>query len=90
MKINWKVRMKNKAFWVTAVPSALLLLSQVLQLFGVNWDYVGLSNQLLGIVGTVFGLLALLGVVADPTTAGVSDSTRAMGYDAPASDTKRK
>jgi phi LC3 family holin len=40
-------------------------------------------NQLLAIVGTVFGLLTLLGVVNDPTTAGVSDSDKALGYEQP-------
>lgn len=84
MKINWTVRLKNKAFWITAIPAFLLLLSQVLGLFGVGWDYTPLSNQLSSICGTVFGLLALLGVVNDPTTSGVSDSDMAMTYDKPA------
>ena len=82
-KINWKVRISNKTFWLTAVPALLLLISQVLTVFGVTWDYVGLSTQLVAIVGTVFGLLALLGVVNDPTTAGVSDSEQALTYTAP-------
>ncbi|MBE6721904.1 MAG: phage holin [Ruminococcaceae bacterium] len=85
MKINWTVRIKNKAFWVTAIPALLLLVAQVLQLFGVTVDFAGLSNQLLAIVGTVFGLLTLLGVVNDPTTAGVSDSTQALQYSNPKS-----
>ena len=36
--INWRVRLKNKTFWLTAVPAVLLLASQVLKLFGVEWD----------------------------------------------------
>ena len=83
MKINWTVRIKNKAFWVTAIPTVLLLFAQVLQLFGITIDIAGLSNQLLAIIGTVFGLLALLGVVNDPTTAGVSDSKQALTYEQP-------
>ncbi|UZT82160.1 phage holin [Caproicibacterium sp. BJN0003] len=83
MKINWTVRMKNKAFWITAIPAVLLLLSQVLGLFGISLDFTGLSNQLLAIVGTVFGLLALLGVVNDPTTSGTSDSDQALQYTEP-------
>ena len=39
--------------------------------------------QLVASVGTVFTLLAILGIVADPTTAGVGDSEQAMGYDEP-------
>lgn len=86
--INWKVRLKNKTFWLTAVPAALLLASQVLKLFGVEWDYSGLSEQLTAIVGTIFAILALLGVVNDPTTQGVGDSRQALDYDRPKLDRK--
>ena len=37
MKINWTVRLKNKTFWLTAIPALLLLGSQILALFGVSW-----------------------------------------------------
>ena len=86
--INWKVRLKNKAFWLTAVPAVLLLISQVLKLFGVEWDYTGLAEQLTAIVGTIFAILALMGVVNDPTTQGVGDSRQALDYDRPKSDRK--
>ena len=81
--INWRVRLKNKTFWLTAVPAALLLISQILKLFGVEWDYTGLSEQLTAIVGTIFAILALLGVVNDPTTQGVGDSQQALTYETP-------
>ncbi len=83
MKINWTVRLKNKTFWLTAIPALLLLGSQILALFGVSWDYTPLAQQLSAITGTVFGLLALLGVVNDPTTTGVSDSSQALTYQKP-------
>ena len=83
MKVNWKVRLKNKTFWLTAIPALLLLGSQVLAVFGISWDYTPLAQQLSAICGTVFGLLALLGVVNDPTTSGVSDSTQALTYQNP-------
>ena len=86
--INWKVRLKNKTFWLTAVPAVLLLISQVLKLFGVEWDYTGLAEQLTAIVGTIFAILALMGVVNDPTTQGVGDSRQALDYDRPKSDRK--
>ena len=75
--INWKVRLKNKTFWL------LLLASQILKLFGVEWDYTGLAEQLTAIVGTIFAILALLGVVNDPTTQGVGDSQQALTYETP-------
>ncbi len=86
MSINWKVRVKNKAFWVALVPAVLLLAQQVCAVFGVSVDFGGLQDQLIAIVGTVFALLAILGIVADPTTVGVTDSIQALGYDEPKDD----
>ena len=83
MSINWRVRIKNKAFWVAIIPAVLLLVQQMCAVFGVQLDFGELQSQLVAIVGTVFTLLAILGIVADPTTAGVGDSEQAMGYDEP-------
>ena len=81
--INWRVRIKNKAFWVAIIPAVLLLVQQVCAVVGVQLDFGELQAQLVAIVGTVFTLLAILGIVADPTTAGVGDSEQAMGYTEP-------
>ena len=81
--INWRVRFKNKAFWLGLVPLVLLLIQQVCAIFGVTLDFGVLQEQLLAVVGTVFALLSLLGVVIDPTTEGIGDSERAMGYEVP-------
>ena len=81
--INWKIRFKNKAFWLGLVPLILLLIQQVAAIFGIALDFGVLQEQLIAIIGTVFALLALLGVVVDPTTEGFADSERAMGYDVP-------
>ena len=86
MKINWKVRAKNKTFWLSLIPALLLLVSQVLALFGVSFDYSQLSEQLTNIVSTVFVILALIGIVVDPTTKGVNDSKQALKYDDPKED----
>ena len=83
MQINWKVRLRNKAFWVAIIPMALLLTQQVAALFGVALDLGQTGDKLLAIVGTVFGLLATFGVVNDPTTAGIEDSALAMTYEVP-------
>lgn len=78
--INWKVRFKNKAFWLAFIPALLLLVQQICALFGVTIDIGGLSAQLVAIVETAFIILALWGVVNDPTTAGAADSALAMTY----------
>lgn len=83
MSINWRVRAKNKTFWLALIPAVLLLVQQVAGLFGVALDFGQLQDQLVAIAGTVFALLAILGIVADPTTAGVGDSEQAMGYTEP-------
>lgn len=81
--INWKVRIKNKMFWLTLIPAVLLLLQAVLKVFGIEMDFTGLGNNLLAVVEALFGVLVILGVVTDPTTEGVSDSTLAMTYQIP-------
>ena len=78
--INWKIRFKSKVFWCTAIPAVLLLVKQVMAIFGVEIDINVLSDQLLDIVGTVFLILTLLGIVVDPTTDGIKDSELAMLY----------
>ena len=71
--INWRVRIKNRAFWLSLIPAVLLLLQQALRLCGVDFDPGQLEGQLTGLAGTVFSILALLGIVADPTTPGLRD-----------------
>lgn len=83
MKINWKVRIKNKNFWITIIPAFLLLVQVVASVFGFTLDLGDLGNKLLAVVNAAFGVLAILGIVTDPTTAGVSDSEQAMTYAKP-------
>lgn len=81
--INWKVRFSNKQFWISFIPAVLLLIQVVAAVFGYTLDLGDLGNKLLAVVNALFAVLALLGIVTDPTTAGVSDSTQAMTYDKP-------
>lgn len=83
MKINWTVRLKNKTFWLSVIPAALLLVQVVAAVFGYTLDFGELGNKLLAVVNAVFALLSVLGIVTDPTTAGVSDSEQAMTYEKP-------
>lgn len=83
MKINWLVRIKNKSFWITFVPAVLLLIQVVASVFGFELELGELGNKLLAVVNAVFTVLTILGIVADPTTSGVSDSDNAMNYTKP-------
>lgn len=81
--INWKVRIKNKTFWLAIIPALFLLVQQILGMAGVSVDFTATVEALMDIVNTVFVILAILGIVVDPTTAGINDSTRAMLYEEP-------
>ncbi|MBR1732168.1 MAG: phage holin [Alloprevotella sp.] len=81
--INWEVRIKNKNFWVSLIPMLLLLAQTVASVFGFTLDFGELGNKLLAVVEVLFSLLALLGIVNDPTTESLSDSRQAMTYETP-------
>ena len=81
--INWLVRIKNKAFWVAIVPAVLLMIQAVAAVFGYTIELGDLGDRLLDVVNTVFSVLVILGVVADPTTFGLADSEQAMTYTKP-------
>lgn len=83
MTVNWRVRIRNKNFWLALVPAVLLLVQVCAAPFGYEWDFGVLSAQLAAIVNALFALLAILGIVADPTTAGVGDSEQALSYEKP-------
>lgn len=81
--INWKVRIKSKAFWLAIIPATLLLVQTVAAVFGYTLDVDVLQGHLLDVVNAVFLVLAILGIVVDPTTAGYRDSSLAMTYTEP-------
>lgn len=81
--LNWTVRFKNKTFWLSFIPAVLLLIQVVTAVFGYTLDLGGLGDRLLDVINALFAVLALLGIVADPTTKGVGDSAQAMTYDKP-------
>ena len=81
--INWTVRSKNKPFWLAVIPAVLLLVQAVAAVFGLTLDLGDIGNKLIAVVNAAFGVLVVLGVVNDPTTAGMSDSNRAMNYKKP-------
>lgn len=84
--INWKVRLKNRTFWLAIIPAVLLLLQTGAAVFGVSWDFGTLGDRLAALVNAVFALLTVLGIVADPTTSGLADSERARTYEKPYRD----
>lgn len=86
MKINWTVRLKNKTFWLSIIPAILLLVQAVAAVVGVQLDFGDISDKLISVVNAVFVVLSILGIVTDPTTEGIGDSTRALSRQKPSQD----
>ena len=86
MQLNFKVRIRNKLFWLTLIPAVLILAQTVCALFGIPLAIDSVESKLLDLVNAIFAVLAILGIVTDPTTEGLKDSDRAMTYTAPWSD----
>ena len=81
MKLNWKVRFKNKT-WLTMFISLIVgFVFNLLKLFDVVPSFS--ENLVMNIVGQVLTFLGLIGVIVDPTTAGIEDSNRATSYEEP-------
>lgn len=89
MKINFTVRFKNPVFWFSII---LAILSPVLTYFGMEakdlttWKAV--ADLFMQTIQNPY-LLVLIGVgiyntTIDPTTSGISDSSRALTYTKPA------
>ena len=84
MNINWKLRFQNKTTLTAVILALVALVYQVLGLFGVVPKIP--QDQITTIAGMIINILCLLGIVVDPTTAGVGDSTQALTYDEPRAD----
>ena len=84
MNINWKLRLQNKATLAALIATIVAFVYQVLGIFGV----VPAISQDMVITGAgiVLNILVAIGVVVDPTTSGVNDSSQAMTYENPRSD----
>lgn len=81
--INWKVRIKNVHFWETFIPALVIAIQMIAAVFGCQIDLSELSGKIVAAVDAVFAVLAIMGVVNDPTTKGLSDSTQALTYTEP-------
>lgn len=79
MKINWKVRFKNKAFVITFATVIIAFVYQILGLFGITPSIS--ESTVTNLITTAVNALVMLGVLIDPTTKGIKDSDRAMDYE---------
>ena len=84
MKINWKLRLQNKATLWSLISLIVSIVYRVLNACGVI-PVIG-QSLVMEIAANMLTVLALLGIIVDPTTTGISDSKRAMQYDWPWDD----
>lgn len=75
--------MQKKSFWLALLPAIFLLVQTIAEPFGYKWDFVVLNQQAAAVINAAFGVLAILGIVSDPTTSGLSDSKQALKYTEP-------
>ena len=81
MIINWKLRLQNKTTLTTLILAIIAFVYQVLGIFGI---VPGIDqNTMVNTCGLIINLLVAVGIVVDPTTVGISDSTKALEYTEP-------
>lgn len=81
MKINLKVRLQNKAFLLTMLSAVVAFIYQMCGIFGVV-PAIG-EDMVIQLIGLILNVLVGIGILVDPTTAGLDDSSRALGYKTP-------
>ena len=84
MNINWKIRFQNKTFLTGLISLVVVFIYDLLQLLGIA--PVVTQSAVMQVTEGILTVLGMLGVIADPTTAGLSDSKQALTYTSPKQD----
>ena len=84
MQINWKVRFQNKTFLTGLISLVVVFIYELLQLLGIA--PVVTQSVVMQVAEGVLTILGMVGVIADPTTAGITDSRQVMTYETPKKD----
>ena len=84
MIINWKLRLQNKITLTSLVALVVAIIYQVLNMVGIIPSIE--QQAVLDLLCRCIDVLALVGIVVDPTTDGLNDSSRAMTYVKPAKE----
>ena len=84
MNINWKVRFQNKAFLTGLISLVVVFIYDLLQLLEIAPAVT--QSAVMQVAEGILMILGMVGVIADPTTTGLSDSKQAMTYTSPKKD----
>lgn len=78
MNINWKIRFQNKTFLTGLISLVVVFIYDLLQLLEIAPAVT--QSAVIQVAEGILTILGMLGVIADPTTAGLSDSKQALTY----------
>lgn len=81
MGINWALRFKNKVTLTAIVVQVVAIVYAICGMAGIT-PAIG-ENAILDVAYMVIELFCLLGIIVDPTTKGIADSTQAYNYEEP-------
>ena len=84
MNINWKIRFQNKNFLTGLISLVVVFIYDLLQLLEIAPAVT--QSAVMQVAEGILTILGMLGVIADPTTAGLSDSKQALTYTSPKQD----
>lgn len=84
MNINWKIRFQNKTFLTGLISLVVIFIYDLLQLLEIAPAVT--QSAVMQVAEGILTILGMLGVIADPTTAGLSDSKQALTYTSPKQD----
>ena len=84
MNINWKIRFQNKTFLTGLISLVVVFIYGLLQLLEIAPAVT--QSAVMQVAEGILTILGMLGVIADPTTAGLSDSKQALTYTSPKQD----
>ena len=84
MNINWKIRFQNKTFLTGLISLVVVFIYDLLQLLEIAPAVT--QSAVMQVAEGILTILGMLGVIADPTTAGLSDSKQALTYISPKQD----
>lgn len=81
--VEQSTKSAHHRLWIALIPAVLLLVQVIAAVFGYTLDLGELGDKLLAVVNALFAVLTILGIVTDPTTAGIGDSKQALTYETP-------
>ena len=82
--MNWKLRLQNPATLTALIAAAVAFVYQILSVLGITAPIDQSFFVQMG--GLIVTILVSLGIIVDPTTKGLSDSTKALSYETPHDD----